>query len=275
MIATGVDVGSLTAEAVAVANGASRATGAGREILAAARIAVRPDPADSARTVLEELDKKLHEAGHHRHDPASTVATGYGRERLEAQGIAAGHVSEISCHGFGAFCAMPDVRTIIDIGGQDAKVIRVDSHGALENFAMNDKCAAGAGHFLELMCRTLGVSLDELGPLALRARKTVQMSSRCSIFIETEVVHFLQRGVARADLAAGVCAAMADRVASLTGRVGLVPPVAMTGGVAKNRAVRREVEKRLGHRLMECRVDPQLIGAYGAAMLASKNGGPR
>lgn len=275
MIATGVDVGSLTAEAVAVAAGGTRSNDTGREILATTRIAVLPDPADSARTVLGRLDQKLRQTGRRAHDPASTVATGYGRERLAEQGIAASHVSEISCHGFGAFCAIPGVRTIIDIGGQDAKVIRIDARGALENFAMNDKCAAGAGHFLELMCRTLGVSLDELGPLALRARKTVQMSSRCSIFIETEVVHFVQRGVGRAELAAGVCAAMADRVASLTGRVGLVPPAAMTGGVAKNCAVRREVEKRLGHRLVECRVDPQLIGAYGAAMLARENGGPR
>ena len=171
------------------------------------------------------------------------------------------------------------MRTVIDIGGQDAKVIRVDARGELFDFAMNDKCAAGTGHFLELMCRTLGVALDELGPLALAARRPVEMTSRCSIFVETEVLHFLQRGSERSDVAAGVCQALAERVVALVRRVGLEPAVAMTGGVAKNVAVRRAVEQRLGHRLVDLGLDPQLVGAYGAAVLAGRSagapGGPR
>lgn len=264
MITLGIDVGSLTAEAVAVE---------GEKIVASTRISVRPDPVSSAETVLEELEETLRGLGVTGGGVGPTLVTGYGRERITGAGLAQRHVSEISCHGFGAFSADPRVRTIIDIGGQDAKVIRVDERGALENFIMNDKCAAGAGHFLELMSRTLEVELDELGPLALGARRALEMSSRCSIFIETEVIHYMQRGVNRAELAAGVCRSMAERVASLARRVGVAPAVALTGGVAKNIAVRRELEKRLGLRLVDLQLDPQLIGAFGAAMLAQKEGG--
>jgi (R)-2-hydroxyacyl-CoA dehydratese activating ATPase len=266
VITIGIDVGSLTAEAVAVDQG---------RVVASTRISVRPDPVDSATAVLADLEETLRARGSTGQAVGQRVVTGYGRERIIEAGLAQRQVSEISCHGFGAFCAAPKVRTIIDIGGQDAKVIRVDDRGELQDFAMNDKCAAGAGHFLELMSRTLEVSLDELGPLALGARRAVEMSSRCSIFIETEVIHSLQRGVTRAELAAGVCAAMAERVVSLVRRVGVAPAVAMTGGVAKNSAVRREVEKRLALRLVDFTLDPQLIGAYGAAMLAQREGGAR
>lgn len=261
MITVGIDVGSLTAEAVVVDGGRLRGS---------AQIGVRPDPVVSAREVLEAA---LADAGLGRDQIGCAVATGYGRERICQRGLADRQVSEISCHGHGAFCAAPAIRTIIDVGGQDAKVIRVDDRGELTNFVMNDKCAAGAGHFLELMSRTLEVDLGELGRLALSARRAVEMSSRCSIFIETEVIHYLQRGADRATLAAGVCASMADRVASLVRRVGVEPAVTMTGGVAKNLAVRREVEQRLGQRLIELELDPQLVGAFGAAMLARDGGG--
>lgn len=282
IVTTGVDLGSLTAEAVAVGLTEQLRTeqlrteqlrteqqpSGGCPILAPARISVLPDPLDSAQAVLADLDQQLRQTGYDPHQPLTTAATGYGRERLVKQGLAARHFSEISCHGYGAFWAKEGIRTVIDIGGQDAKVIRVDRKGALENFAMNDKCAAGAGHFLEFMCRTLDISLEELGPLALRARKTIRMSSRCSVFNETEVLHNLQRGVPRADLAAGVCDAMADRVAALVRRIGIMPQLAMTGGVAKNSAIRQALEHRLEHRLLDFPLDPQLIGAYGAALLA-------
>lgn len=264
-ITLGIDVGSLTAEAVALS---------GRELIASAQVDVLHDPVATARRVLSMLDETLRSVGLDRRQAARTIATGYGRERVCDARLADHHVSEISCHGAGAFhapsaAAGAGVRTIIDIGGQDAKVIRVNARGELSDFSMNDKCAAGAGHFLELMCRTLGVSLDELGPLALGASHPVEMSSRCSIFIETEVLHFLQRGFDRRDIAAGVCHAMADRVLSLVRRVGVAPEVTMTGGVAKNVAVRREVERRLGHRMIDLGLDPQLVGAYGAAVLGS------
>src|SRR4030042_1783826 len=124
-------------------------------------MSVLPNPLDSARAV---LNRALEKSGIKPADIERTVSTGYGREKLEAEGMAQGNVSEISCHGLGAHALDPTVRTVIDIGGQDAKVIKVGEAGKLENFVMNDKCAAGTGHFLEVMSRTLGGALDELGP---------------------------------------------------------------------------------------------------------------
>ena len=152
-------------------------------------------------------------------------------------------------------------------------MIRIGKRGELVDFVMNDKCAAGTGHFLELMSRALDVSLEELGPLALGARNPAEMTSRCSIYVETEVIHYLQRGVSRADVAAGINLAMADRVSSLARRVGVEAQVMLTGGVAKNPAVRQALERKLGVRIQNGRIDPQLIGAYGAAMFAQRSAG--
>ena len=256
-LTAGIDVGSLTAEAVVVD---------GAAIHASAQIASRANPLDSARAVLELL---FEESGLRPADVAATVSTGYGREAILAAGLAQRSITEISCHGYGAWCLEPRVRTIIDIGGQDAKAIRVDARGGLEQFVMNDKCAAGTGHFLELMSRTLEVALPELGRLGLAGRNPVHVSSRCSIFVETEVIHCLQRGHTREDIAAGVADAMAERVAALARRVEPAAAVVMTGGVSKNVAVRRRLEVRLGHRMVDLPLDPQLVGAYGAARLAA------
>ncbi len=257
----GIDVGSLTAEGVILD---------GSAICATAQIAARANPLDSAREILALLGEQ---SGLGTGGTLATVSTGYGREAIEEAGLAGHNVSEISCHGYGAWCLEPRVRTIIDIGGQDAKAIRVDGHGRLDEFAMNDKCAAGTGHFLELMSRTLDVELSELGRLALAGRSPVRMTSRCSIFVETEVIHFLQRGHSREDIAAGVADAMAERVAALARRVRPTAAVTMTGGVSKNLAVRRRLETRLGHRMVALRLDPQLVGAYGAARIAADWGG--
>ena len=155
-----------------------------------------------------------------RNDLTFTVSTGYGREQIQKEGLSQENMSEISCHGKGAHSILPQVRTIIDIGGQDAKVIRVDSGGELMNFVMNDKCAAGTGRFLEVMSKTLGVTIEELGPLALKGQNFIEMSNRCSIFCETEVHHFLQRGVPE-DVAAGICRTMAERVHAPVWRIGV------------------------------------------------------
>ena len=258
MIVCGIDVGSLTAQAVLVEEGRVAGTCSQR---------VQPDPVASAGAVLAEV---LAARGARADDLDDVVATGYGRQRLVQAGVAQRNVSEISCHGAGAAFLVPSVRTIIDIGGQDAKVIHVDARGGLEDFAMNDKCASGTGRFLEVMCRTLDVELEELGDMALRAREPVPLTDRCSIFCETEVLHHLQRGRSREDLAAGINRAMAERVAALARRTGARPEVTMTGGVAKNRAVRAELERLLGLRLVPCPMDPQLVGALGAAVLGAE-----
>ncbi|MBN1656579.1 MAG: 2-hydroxyglutaryl-CoA dehydratase [Deltaproteobacteria bacterium] len=261
MLFAGIDIGSLTAEAVIIESG---------EIVGSEIISVLPNPVDSAKSVLGKL---LSRAGLCREQIAYTVSTGYGREKIQAEGLADENMSEISCHGFGAYHYNPDVRTVIDIGGQDAKVIKIDRDGKLLNFVMNDKCAAGTGQFLEVMSRALGVDLNQLGEISLRSRKPVPLSSRCTIYAETEVMHCLQRGVPKNDIAAGISGAIAKRVAALVKRVGIEPPIMITGGVAKNAAVRREIEKELEVNIIYPNIDPQIIGAYGAAAFAMQKAG--
>ncbi len=257
----GIDVGSLTAQAVILENGS---------ILGYKSIRVKTNPVASAEAVMGEL---LAELALSPGELTFTVSTGYGREQVQDTGLSQANVSEITCHGVGAHWLMPEVRTVIDIGGQDAKVIRMSPSGELEDFVMNDKCAAGTGRFLEVMARTLGLSLEELGTVSRQARKRAALSSRCGIFCETEVLRFLQRGADRADIAAGVNRAMAERVAALVRRVGAEPEVTMSGGVAKNPGVKEELERILGLRIRHCPVDPQIVGALGAAVLAKRMGG--
>ena len=176
MIAAGCDVGSLTAEAVILDDG---------RILAAEIIRVRPRPEQSAREV---MDLALARAGLSYSDLGYTVSTGYGRETIS---FADHNISEISCHGRGAHHLVPGVRTVIDIGGQDCKAIRVDAGGFLEDFVMNDKCAAGTGRSLELMSQYLGVHYSELAGLAAQAERVITITSQCSIFSELEIMHYL------------------------------------------------------------------------------------
>ncbi|MDP8257474.1 MAG: acyl-CoA dehydratase activase [Candidatus Alcyoniella australis] len=260
MLFAGIDVGSLTAEAVVV-----NSTG----IVAGQSMSVLPNPVDSAREVLGRL---LRQQGIALKQIEYTISTGYGREQVQLEGMAQSNVSEISCHGMGAYAQLPRVRTVIDIGGQDAKVIKLDEAGELADFVMNDKCAAGTGHFLEIMSRALGVTLEQLGPLSLGSRTPIEMSNRCSIYVETEVIHYLQRGASKVDLAAGINRSMAERVVALVRRVKPKREVMLTGGVAKNVAVRAELERMLQVKMVRPQIDPQLIGAYGAAVLASRIG---
>ncbi len=259
----GIDVGSLSAQAVILENGSIRSY---------YTMPVKPNPLDSATSVLYLA---LEAGGLEPGDLAFTVSTGYGREQVQKEGLSQANVSEISAHGKGAHWLLPAAHTIIDIGGQDAKVIRVDRDGELVDFVMNDKCAAGTGRFLEVMARTLGVSLEELGPLSFKARNPIELSTRCSIYCETEALHYLQRGVESADIAASVNRTMAERVLALVRRVGMEKEATMTGGVAKNVAVRKELERLIGSRLLEYDVDSQIVGALGAALIAREQGGGR
>ena len=254
----GIDVGSLTAQAVILNE---------NSLYAYKSMPVSSNPIDSASAV---IGASLQEKNLQHQDLSCCVSTGYGREQIQKEGLADENMSEISCHGKGAWWIMPRVRTIIDIGGQDAKVIRVDQEGELVNFVMNDKCAAGTGRFLYVMSKTLGVSVEEIGPLSFKTQKVIEMSSRCSIFCETEAHHYLQRGADLADLAAGINRTMAGRVMALVRRVGIEKEVTMTGGVAKNQAVRRELEKLMGLKMITYGLDSQLVGALGAALIARR-----
>ncbi len=263
MFFAGIDIGSLTAQAVVIKNG---------KIIGAKTISVLPHPVDSAKEVIDRLLSKQEIKWE---DIKCAVSTGYGREKIQQEGLTRENISEISCHGLGAYTINPNIRTVIDIGGQDAKVIKVNQSGKLDNFVMNDKCAAGTGHFLEVMSKTLGVSLDELGPMSRKSRKPVEMSNRCTIYVETEVIHFLQQGVSKIDIAAGINRAMAERVVALARRVEPEKEIMMTGGVAKNVAVKSEIEKTLKVKMVKSKIDPQIMGAYGAALFAQKQEGAK
>jgi (R)-2-hydroxyacyl-CoA dehydratese activating ATPase len=195
---------------------------------------------------------------------ARAVSTGYGRRMID---IVDKSYTEITCHARGAAWLVPGARLVIDIGGQDSKVIAVDSNGLVETFAMNDRCAGGTGKFLEVLARALTVDLEEMGPLALQAKQQLSISSMCATFAETEVIALLAEGQDKPDILAAVHAAIAKRTFGLISRVGKRTPVVMTGGVAKNVAAVHYIQKELGVPL-HLAPTPQVAGALGAALLA-------
>lgn len=215
----------------------------------------------SADRVLQEVLKK---AGLVREDISWIVSTGYGRVSIE---FADENVTEISCHGKGAHYFNPKIRTILDIGGQDSKAIRLSDTGEVKDFVMNDKCAAGTGRFLEMIARTLEVSLDELGAIALTSKEKIEITSMCSVFAESEVISLIANNKEKADIADGVCHAIANKAFGLLRRVGMEPEFMMTGGVAKNPGVVRAVEEKIGSKLYICE-EPEIVGAAGAAVYA-------
>lgn len=218
-------------------------------------------------------DRALHEvlekAGLAREDISWIVSTGYGRVSIE---FADENVTEISCHGKGAHYFNPAIRTILDIGGQDSKAIRLNGNGEVKDFVMNDKCAAGTGRFLEMIARTLEVSLDELGAIALTSKEKIEITSMCSVFAESEVISLIANNKEKADIADGVCHAIANKASGLLRRVGMEPEFMMTGGVAKNPGVVRAVEEKIGSKLYICE-EPEIVGAAGAALYALEKTG--
>ncbi len=253
MLFAGCDVGSLTAKAVIMD---------GEVIVSHAMARVAPAAEVSAQQV---MDKALEKAGLDMGDIAACCATGYGRDSIP---FATRNMSEISCHGMGAFWAASQVHTVIDIGGQDCKVINVDGRGMVTDFVMNDKCAAGTGRSLEILSRAIDLRLEDLGPQSLRSKKKIAISNRCGIFMELEVLQHFYEGKKPRDIARGINRAVAKRVAFLARGVRLAPGFALTGGVSKNPGVVRELESLLDVTFIPLHVDAQLVGAVGAAVFA-------
>jgi (R)-2-hydroxyacyl-CoA dehydratese activating ATPase len=253
MIFAGIDVGSMSAEAVLMEDDS---------LLAKSIIVVEPNPVRSADRVMKTV---LAETGLSLEDIAFCVSTGYGREKIP---FAKHNVSEISCHGKGAFWANNRIRTIIDVGGQDCKVITVDDQGELVDFIMNDKCAAGTGRFLEGIARVFGIHVSELGPMALKGTVPAPISSICTVFTQFDVMGFLAEGKSKEDVALGVSEALATRVNRLVARLSAKSEICITGGVAKNNSVVKSLEKVMGVQISLLTVDPQIVGALGAAVLA-------
>ena len=255
MLVAGCDVGSLTGKAVILQDG---------EILCYSIVPTTPKPEKTAQNA---MDAALQKKNLSLNDIEFIVGTGYGRIKIP---FANSQISELTCHGKGAHSVLPSVRTIIDVGGQDCKVIKVDKNGKILDFAMNDKCAAGTGRFLEVMARTLELKLEELGPISLESKNQAKITAQCSVFAETEVVSLMADGIEVSDIVAGIHDAVASRIMSLVYRVGLEEDLTITGGVAKNIGVVTYLEKRLGVTSKKFSVDPQIIGALGAALTAKE-----
>jgi predicted CoA-substrate-specific enzyme activase len=253
MLFAGIDVGSLSTDVVLL--------DADRNIAAAAIAATGASIRKAAR---ETFDAALSMACASSGEIVCTVATGYGRDRVE---FADHRVTEITCHARGARHLFPGALTVLDIGGQDSKVIRLGLDGKVADFAMNDKCAAGTGRFLDVMARTLEMDLEQMGARSLRASQSLHVSSTCTVFAETEVVSLIASGAAPEDIAWGVHLAISERIAMLAERLGVVPPAVLTGGVAKNPAARKALEDRFRLRFL-LPEEPQATGALGAALIA-------
>jgi predicted CoA-substrate-specific enzyme activase len=211
--------------------------------------------------VMEDVTKKI---GIERSDVKCLVTTGYGRHAIPFADRA---VSEIICHAKGANFLLSSARTVIDIGGQDSKIIALDGEGNVTNFAMNDKCAAGTGRFIEVMANVLEVPLEEMGKLSVTSEKPSMISSTCTVFAESEVVSLRARGEARENLIAGIHKGIASRTITMGRSIGFAQEVAFTGGVAKNEGVKQYLEAAIGTQIIVPE-EPQIIGALGAALLA-------
>lgn len=246
----GIDIGSTTSKCAILKDG--------KEIIATSLVQAGTGTEGPKKAYQEVLEK----AGISEKEIAFTMATGYGRTTYKGMD---GEMSELSCHAKGVFHSNPEVRTIIDIGGQDAKVIQLNTKGTISNFVMNDKCAAGTGRFLDVMAQILQIKVSELEVYAKKAEGPVKISSTCTVFAESEVISQLSQGVELENLIAGICNSVASRVSSLAKRVGITEAVYMSGGVAQNGGVREALEKELGTTVHYSK-DAQYMGAIGAAI---------
>ena len=216
---------------------------------------------ESAKKALENVLKEAHLT---QHDVSLIVSTGYGRVSIP---FADKNVTEISCHGKGAHYLNPKIRTILDIGGQDSKAIRLSPDGEVTDFVMNDKCAAGTGRFLEMMARTLEINIHEMGPLSLKSKENITISSMCSVFAESEVISLIAQNKEKTDIIHGIHQGIASKSIGLLSRVGKEGDFMMTGGVAQNIGVVKAIEEKLGIKLFISK-EPEIVGALGAAIFA-------
>jgi (R)-2-hydroxyacyl-CoA dehydratese activating ATPase len=251
--AAGVDVGSTQTKAVVME--------AGVGITARALV-------DTGANVTKAAEHAFHlacrDARVNPHDVGFVVGTGYGRYRIT---FGNAQMTEISCHARGASYVFPSTRTVIDMGGQDAKAISIGEDGQVLDFVMNDKCAAGTGRFLANAADVMGITLDEVGPLSLEGTRPVKLTTVCTVFVESDILSYLSMGKAPPDILRGVHLAIAKRTISLARRVSLEPEITMTGGVARNIGMVKALEEVLQTKL-QVSSDAHFMGAIGAALFA-------
>ena len=252
MYVLGIDMGSTACKGVVMDEN--------KNIVASAVI-----PSGTGTSGPRKLEAELTAAcGIEKSEFSKIVATGYGRQQYEG---ADKQPSELSCHTKGVVFLIPGVRTIIDIGGQDAKAIKLNAKGKMDNFVMNDKCAAGTGRFLDVMAKVLETEISNLEKLDAAAEDPVSISNTCTVFAESEVISHLSANVSKEDIVAGIHNSVAKRVASLAKRIGIQDEVVMVGGVARNGGVVRAMGEALGKKVVVPQ-QAQLTGAIGAALTA-------
>lgn len=254
----GIDIGSRASKAVLLFDG---------------RLYTKmvPSGVSSEQTGKSLLKALAYEAGISPTDIQYIVGTGYGRVAMDFGEIHFSGLTEISCHALGAHYLNSDTRTIVDIGGQDSKAIRVDpENGKVIEFIMNDKCAAGTGRFLEKVAMILEIPITELGDYALRSSKNIEISSQCVVFAESEVISLRAHGTTKEDIAAGIHYASARRVKNLLNRTGLEPTVLFTGGVSNNKGMRKALEDIMNTNLGTTKLNTTFAGALGAAISAGR-----
>lgn len=256
-IAAGVDVGSTQTKAILLKENG----GLSPVILARALTDTGANVRKAAESAFEECCRT---AGISTSDVGFVVGTGYGRYKIS---FGNAQMTEISCHAKGAHFLCPGTRTVIDMGGQDAKAISVGPSGEVLDFVMNDKCAAGTGRFLANAADVMGLSLDEIGQVSLQAKRPVKIATVCTVFVESDILSYLAQGKRGEDILGGVHLAIAKRTLSLARRVAIEPEITMTGGVARNVGMVRALEEVLG-RPLKISPDAHFMGAVGAALFA-------
>ena len=255
----GCDVGSTYTKAVIVdENG---------KIVADTTLKSKINAEESAKLAMADVLKQV--GLEKSEDLAYLIGTGYGRNKVP---FADENISEISCHAMGVHVTNPNVKAIIDIGGQDIKGISIDTDGTVKNFAMNDKCAAGTGRFYEAMARSFEMSLPEFSKLSLSAKNVIPITAQCTVFAESEVITLVGEGKPMNEIAAGIQMAVAKRCFVMSKKAGATDSITLTGGCAKNDGLKAAIEHVLKLKVVDLDVDPQLMGALGAAEYARQKG---
>lgn len=254
MITAGIDVGAKTVKVVLIEDG---------KIRAKAMVLSGFDQTASANEALEEA---LKEAGLSREAIGTIVTTGAGRKAIP---FAKSNVTEVRATALGTISLFPSVRTVIDVGAEEARAIKCDANGKVLDFAVNEKCAAGSGAFTEAMARALEVKLEELGPLSLQSTQAIPMNAQCTVFAESEVVSLIHAKTSKADIARAVHDGLSSRVVAMVRRVGVAPELALVGGVAHNPGFVDSFKRTLGVETVCTMEEPEFVGAIGAALAAN------
>ena len=251
----GIDIGSLSTDCVIIDNE--------KNILG---FSIIPTGHNAMEAAIKAQEIALAKADISKDKLLFTVSTGYGRYGTS---LSKKSFTEITCHAMGALHFFPNVKCVIDVGGQDSKIIKISQTGKVEDFMMNDKCAAGTGRFIEVMANSLNTPLEEMGTLGLKSKKDININSTCTVFAESEVIALVAKNIPKADIVNSIHKSISKRLKSMVTQMKCSPPYVMTGGVAKNIGIKKALEDTLKKNI-DVISEPQIVGATGAALLAKR-----